>query len=75
MSEGGDEREPDVTVLIIKEKGANCAVCNVAERVAKRKGENQHVLLVKVELESDLEKKLAGVRDDQPVIDVKERSQ
>lgn len=67
------EKEPDLTVTIIKSRGQSCPSCDLAEFAARRMGADEHVLLVNVELESDLEKRLAGVKDDRPVIDVKDR--
>jgi hypothetical protein len=64
--------KPDVTMIVTKAKGSECALCDVMGRIAERKGEKQHVLFITVELESDFEKKLAGMKDDTPQIEMLE---
>ena len=72
MSDNEPLPEPDVTMIVKKSKGVDCAMCEVANRIAIRKGVDKHVLLITVELESDFEKKLAGVEENQPQVEVLE---
>jgi hypothetical protein len=65
-------RKPDVTMIVTRAKDTDCPICEVMARIATRKGEKQHVLFVTVELESEFEKKLAGMKDNAPQIEVLE---
>lgn len=61
-----------MTVVVIRPEELPLDHLRVLNDMVERQGQTKHVLFIVVTLTSDLEKKLAGIRNGQPVIQVKE---
>jgi hypothetical protein len=62
---------PDMTVVVIRPVELPPAQLRPFEAMIERQGQSKHVLYILVTLTSDFEKRMVGIRDGQPTIQVK----